>query len=109
MEMSGNVTEQCVGGGAGYDYSGFTTTNGDGVVSATGLANVTGWPSNGGIGTILRGGNFRTYWNIYDLTVSDRSYYAGTTRNAFYSNDPTEQNWNDRRAREIGGRGVRNY
>lgn len=109
MEMAGNVTEQCVGGGAGYDYSNFTTANGDGAISATGLANVTGWPVDGGIGTILKGGNFRTHGNFYDLTVSDRSYYAGTTRNSYYANDPTDQNWNNQRAREIGGRGVRTY
>ncbi len=109
MEMAGNVNEQCVGGGAGYDYSGFTTTNGDGVVSATGLANVTGWPTDGGVGTILRGGNFRTYWNIYDLTVSDRSYYSGSNYNSYYNSYPNDQNGNNARSREIGGRGVRTY
>jgi hypothetical protein len=30
MEMAGNVSEQCVGGGAGFDYSTFTTINGNG-------------------------------------------------------------------------------
>jgi formylglycine-generating enzyme required for sulfatase activity len=109
MEMAGNLMEQCVGGGAGYDYSGFTTANGDGVISETGLANVIGWPPNGGIGTILKGGSFRTYGNFYDLTVSDRSYHAGTTRNTFYGTDHTDQNGNNAKPREIGGRGVRTF
>jgi formylglycine-generating enzyme required for sulfatase activity len=110
MEMAGNQYEQCVGGGAGYDYSNFTTTNGDGVVSATGLANVSGWPTDGaGPGTILRGGSFRTYGYLYDLTVSDRAYYSGSTTNPVYGCCSTDQNGNNTRPREIGGRGVRTF
>ena len=101
MEMAGNVIEQCVGGGTGYDYSVFTTVNGDGALTTRGLANVTGWPTNGGTtsGTILKGGGF--YINTGQLTqmqVSDRQFYTGDNRNI-----------NTTRDRSIGGRGVRSY
>jgi hypothetical protein len=77
MEMGGNIFEQCVGGGSGYDYSTFTTSNGDGALTNLGLANVTGWPANGGVksGTILRGGSFQ-YGPEY-IRVSDRAFYDG--------------------------------
>ena len=98
MEMAGNVWEQCVGGGAGYDYSSFTTTNGDGVLTDVGLANVEGWPISGGVnsGTIIKGGSF---WHNYAFNlyqVSDRSYYGGSTENAS-------------RSYYGGGRGVRSF
>ena len=59
MDMSGNVEEQCIGG-YNYNYSGFTTTCGDGALSVIGEANVTGWPPNGGgqAGAIMRGGDW---------------------------------------------------
>jgi hypothetical protein len=100
MEMAGNVSEQCVGGGAGFDYSNFTTNNGNGVLTNVGLADVTGWPSDGGIssGTILKGGDFRIYGSTNLLHVSDRSYHVGTTDNNASN-----------RQRYIGGRGVRSY
>jgi hypothetical protein len=96
MEMGGNVWEQCVGGGSGYDYSTFTTANGDGNLSNIGLANVTGWPANGGTnsGTILRGGSFN-YDQTY-IRVSDRTLYAGD-----------DLNGNSNAAWTVGGRGVR--
>lgn len=96
MEMGGNVWEQCVGGGSGYDYSTFTTANGDGNLSNIGLANVTGWPANGGTnsGTILRGGSFN-YDQTY-IRVSDRTLYAGD-----------DLNGNSNAAWSVGGRGVR--
>ena len=106
MDMAGNVWEQCVGGGTGYNYSNFTSANGDGVLTKTGLANTVGWPGDGGVqsGTILKGGG---YWNLNSLytggaafQVSDRSFYGGTTLN---------QNINSTKERSIGGRGVRNY
>jgi hypothetical protein len=99
MEMAGNVSEQCVGGGAGYDYSSFTTANGNGVLTIKGLADVTGWPTDGGTssGTIIKGGDFRTY-NGSQLQVSDRTGYAGST-----DNNSTN------RQRYIGGRGVRSF
>lgn len=101
MEMAGNVWEQCVGGGAGYDYSTFRSNlHGDGVISSTGLANVTGWPTNGGTtsGTILKGGHFVSTSNYFQYQVSDRYYYDGSSENA-----------TNTRARYIGGRGVRTY
>lgn len=101
MELAGNVYEQCVGGGASYNYAGFTTSNGDGVVANNGLANVTGWPVNGGLssGTIYKGGAFYngTVNNNY-FQVSDRSFYQGQSTNG-----------NTTRDRATGGRGVRNF
>jgi formylglycine-generating enzyme required for sulfatase activity len=98
MEMAGNVSEQCVGGGAGFDYSTFSTTNGNGVLTIAGLADVAGWPSDGGVssGTIIKGGDFRTFGSTNQLQVSDRTYYTGTT-----DNNATN------RQRYIGGRGIR--
>jgi formylglycine-generating enzyme required for sulfatase activity len=98
MEMGGNVWEQCVGGGSGYDYSTFTTANGDGNLTSNGLANVAGWPTSGGAnsGTIIRGGAV-THSAVY-VQVSDRTYYAGTTLNSEANNNSNNQ---------VGGRGVR--
>ena len=98
MEMGGNVWEQCVGGGSGYDYSGFTKTNGNGVLTTAGLADVTGWPINGGSnsGTIIRGGYYYSSGNTYQIQVSDRSYFAGDNYNASSNRDAA-----------VGGRGVR--
>ena len=98
MEMGGNVWEQCVGGGSGYDYSAFTKTNGNGVLTNDGLADVTGWPINGGSnsGTIIRGGYYYSNGNAYQIQVSDRSYFAGDNYNASTNRDAT-----------VGGRGVR--
>ncbi len=100
MEMAGNVSEQCVGGGAGFDYSTFTTVNGNGALTNVGLADVTGWPLDGGIssGTIIKGGDFRTYGSTNQLQVSDRTNYAGST-----DNNATN------RQRYIGGRGIRSF
>ena len=99
MEMAGNVYEQCVGGGNGYDYSSFTTINGDGSLTNLGLANVTGWPTSGGgnSGTILRGGGSNSYNTNY-IQVSDRFFLGGSTLNS-------EGNNNTQNA--VGGRGVR--
>lgn len=101
MELGGNVFEQCVGGGSNYNYSSFTNSNGDGRLTNTGLANVIGWPFDGGIssGTILRGGSFYSNTsNNYQIQVSDRSYYTGSALNA-----------NTNRDRAVGGRGVRSF
>jgi formylglycine-generating enzyme required for sulfatase activity len=99
MEMGGNVYEQCVGGGNGYDYSSFTTINGDGSLTNLGLADVTGWPTYGGTnsGTILRGGGFNCN-NTNLIQVSDRSLLAGSTLNSEANNNSRNQ---------VGGRGVR--
>lgn len=96
MDMAGNTSEQCIGG-SGYDYSGFTNANGDGVVSAIGYANTAGWPAAGGnnSGTTTRGGWFNSNNVIYQQT-SDRSYYNGDVRNAS-------------RNKYMGARGVRSY
>ena len=106
MDMAGNLWEQCVGGGTGYNYSTFTSANGDGALTKTGLANTNGWPSDGGVasGTILKGGGYYNLNSYYTsgaaFQVSDRSFYAGTTLN---------QNTGNTKDRSIGGRGVRNY
>lgn len=97
MEMGGNVWEQCVGGGSGYDYSGFTTANGDGKLTNYGLANVTGWPVDGGrnSGTIIRGSAYyRT--ETFLIQTSDRTYYEGVDDNKYYNSGIG-----------LGGRGVR--
>jgi hypothetical protein len=101
MELAGNLYEQCVGGGASYNYAGFTTANGDGVLANNGLANVTGWPINGGLssGTIYKGGAFyNNKGNDNFFEVSDRSFYQGQSTNG-----------NTTRDRATGGRGVRNF
>ena len=109
MDMGGNIWEQCVGGGSGYDYSNFTTVNGNASLNAnTGAANIAGWPTYGGpaSGTINRGGNawsnnFTTnpYW--YRVGTSDREGYNG----------PINGNIDDNRTRYYGqgGRGVRTF
>lgn len=101
LDMAGNAYEQCIGGAA-YDYSGFTNANGDGYLTSTGAANITGWPVNGGLnsGTILRGGSCWSYASAQttkDLQTSDRYYYN-------YSNS-----LNQTKDYRVGGRGVRSY
>jgi formylglycine-generating enzyme required for sulfatase activity len=86
MDMGGNVWEQCVGGGSAYDYSNFReNVHGDGALSNTGLANVTGWPSIGGTGsgTIIRGGSGQSSYCCVTtyVQVSDRTFYAGVAEN----------------------------
>jgi formylglycine-generating enzyme required for sulfatase activity len=103
MDMAGNVIEQCVGGGSGFNYSTFTNANGDGTLTKVGLANVTGWPIDGGVqsGTIMKGGSY--YFNTGQTSffqISDRQFFNGTTLN---------QTINNTKDRSYGGRGVRNY
>lgn len=102
LDMAGNEWEQCVGG-SGFDYSGFTTANGDGVLTAKGYANVAGWPSNGGVGsgTIIRGGWFEIGSNTFRLQTSDRSMYLGYQWNGDKS-DFNNSKFN-------GARGVRSF
>jgi len=97
MDMAGNCTEQCVGGG-GYDYSAFTTANGDGVLTSKGLANTTGWPAAGGVtsGTIIRGGYWETGGGTTPCQTSDRQFYQGVS-------------WNNDKTKFNGARGVRNF
>ena len=105
--MAGNVYEQCVGGGSSYNYSNFTTANGDGLVSSTGYANAVGWPVNGGnnSGTIIKGGclysNVRTNADGYEMQVSDRRNINGLNYSSY--------NANGNKYNECGGRGVRSY
>lgn len=102
MEMGGNVWEQCVGGGSAYDYSTFRENlHGDGVISNIGLANVTGWPTNGGSGsgTIIKGGAGLggSCCNATYFQVSDRNFHAGNGQNGGGTN----------LGNGYGGRGVR--
>ena len=107
MEMGGNMYEQCVGGGSSYDYSTFTSANGDGIVSSTGYANTTGWPINGGnnAGTIIRGGclysSSRGNSDGIEVQVSDRRNINGLNYSSY--------NANSNKYTESGGRGVRSY
>jgi len=99
MEMGGNLSEQVVGGGSGYDFSNFTTANGDGILGADGNANTVGWPTGTGAntGNYWKGGDFvgnGTYPQI--IQVSDRQNYAGNGTN-------NGQN------QGFGGRGVRSF
>ena len=99
MEMGGNVSEQVVGGGSGYDYSNFTTANGDGALGADGNANTPGWPTGIGAnqGNYLKGGDFYglgSYPSI--IQVSDRQLYGGN-------------GWNNGQYDATGGRGVRSF
>lgn len=102
MEMAGNCWEQCVGGG-GVDISGFTTANGDGALTSKGLANVTGWPANGGVasGTIIRGGWWEIGGNTFRCQTSDRSFYGGYQWNGDKSNISL--------SKYNGARGVRSF
>ncbi len=95
MDMSGNVAEQCVGGQK-FDYSGFTSENGNGQLTTKGAADTRGWPAKGGgqFGGIIRGGNWHSSHTTY-LKVSDRSFL--------------ELNHNQGRDNRIGGRGVRSW
>lgn len=96
MELSGNVSEQCVGGYS-FDYSAFTTANGDGELNTSGAADVLGWPVLGGGyggGGIARGGNWYVSLTYY-MKVSERATMT--------------DNSNRTRNSQYGGRGVRNY
>jgi len=95
MDMSGNVMEQCIGG-YNFNYSAFTTANGDGTLTAAGLANTAGWPTNGGGqgGGVGRGSDWFTTNTTY-LTISDCVYMVN--------------NFNQGRSNLAGGRGVRNF
>ncbi len=94
MDMAGNLSEQVIGG-AGYDFSNFTTANGDGVLGTNGNANTVGWPTKNGAGSgnYIKGSSYAEY-DMNVLQVSDRTFYAGTT-------------YNDGTAAYVGGRGVR--
>jgi formylglycine-generating enzyme required for sulfatase activity len=89
MDLSGNVWEEVVSVG---DPTGraFTATHGDGVLDASGNANVSSWPTDGSSGAGNRGGDWHNGWN-YDQ-ASERLGGNG-------SDTPRQMN--------VGGRGVR--
>jgi len=94
MEMSGNVVEMCVtiGNSTGRAYTG---SHGDGALSSSGAANVTGWPSTTGSGS--RGGDWNYTGGSSRLAVSSREQ-AG---------DGNSANSSPSRHKARGGRGVR--
>ena len=99
MEIGGNVSEQVVGGGSGYDYSNFTTANGDGILGNDGNANTVGWPKGIGAnqGNYCKGGDFNGYGSHPAIIqISDRQFYGGNSYNNGQSNG-------------TGGRGVRSF
>jgi formylglycine-generating enzyme required for sulfatase activity len=100
MEIGGNVMEQVVGGGSGYDFSNFTTANGDGILGSDGNANTPGWPTGIGAnqGNYCKGGDFSGSSGSYPsiIQVSDRQLYGGNTFNNGQNNG-------------TGGRGVRSF
>ncbi len=96
MDMTGNVAEQCLGG-YNFNYSAFTTANGDGIVATTtGVANTAGWPATGGGpgGGIVRGGDWFSPSTAY-LQTSDRAFMTDN------SNQVPDY--------RVGGRGVRSW
>lgn len=94
LDMTGNVYERAVGG-YNFDYSSFSTVNGDGNLDSEGFANVIGWP--------IDKNNRDTY----------ESYYmkkGGSTRRDQMMQVSNRQilNWGDgNRYNVSGGRGVR--
>ena len=100
MEMAGNLAEQVVGGGSGYDFSNFTTANGDGILGADGNANTPGWPTGMGIntGNYLKGGTYQNLGtNPQFLQVSDRQLNGG------------HATWSNGQQNGVGGRGIRSF
>lgn len=92
MDLGGNAWEQCLGGYS-FNYSAFTTANGDGDLTSTGLANTANWPPLGGGqgGGVLRGG----CW--YEGAGYCPTSYRGVMT----------WNTNQNRDARFGGRGVR--
>jgi formylglycine-generating enzyme required for sulfatase activity len=93
MEMSGNVTEPCVtvGNVAGR---GFTSVNGDGVLSANGNASALNWPCSstpsalpicgevtGSAGTISKGGHWANSASFF--FTSYRNFAVSVNRSTF--------------------------
>jgi len=94
LDMTGNMYERCVGGL--YDYSNFTTTNGDGNITSEAFANVVGWPMASDLGTTesyyIKRGASTNRWESAQL--SNRQLY----------------NWGDTNKNiALGGRGVRSF
>jgi len=89
MEMGGNLWERpvTVGNPTGRAFDG---THGDGLLSATGFANVSTWPGSDAVGSGFRGGHWGDY--AVFLRISDRNYAAYVEPGRFFY---------------VGGRGVR--
>ncbi|OFX72042.1 MAG: hypothetical protein A2X12_02240 [Bacteroidetes bacterium GWE2_29_8] len=130
-DMSGNVTEICVGVGGGSTGAASLNTGGlifdgrigDGNLTATGDANVTNWPAipaTLNCGIAMRGGSYYSHSSAYtnatyymswmgNLRVSDRTYmYRAAGLSPFGVN--TINNYSaglDGRYQGTGGRGVR--
>lgn len=99
LDLGGQLWEQCVGGGSQFNFTKFTTENGDGVLTDIGLSNVNFWPINGGVssGTILKGGYHNSLaYGLNIIQVSDRTFYDGLGSNKS-------------RSVNAGGRGVRSF
>lgn len=85
LDMSGSTYERCVGGW-GYDYSTFTTANGDGNINSDGTCGMSTW-------------NNMQYWNRGGSSQNGNAIQVSSRA---YGNDP---NYGQSQA----GRGVRSY
>jgi hypothetical protein len=94
--MTGSIYERCVGGWS-YDYSTFTTTNGDGNITSEAYANVTGWPIN------------ISNRDIYEGYFARRGASCSRTEGMALSNRQWGQVNDGNRDYGIGGRGVRTF
>ena len=76
MDLSGNLWERVVSVGSSSGRSFDGSRHGDGVLDASGDANVTNWPDTTAVGVGLRGGS----WDVVSsyARLSDR-YYGATT------------------------------
>jgi len=96
LDMTGNAYERCIGN-RNYDYSAFTTLNGDGNIDANGFANVTGWPLN------------TTDLGAYEAYYIRRGASANRGEGSHVSNRQL-LDWSDgNRDIALGGRGVRSF
>ncbi len=90
LDMSGNVWEQCV---MLSNYNTYDGENGDGNINQNGKHNVTSWPANTSVGTVIvKGGNWEQGPNF--ARIIDRSFVNSNSENFI-------------RNRRTGGRGVR--
>jgi len=71
MEMSGNLSEQCVTIGNASGRA-FTGVHGDGTLDATGNANTSNWPDTSAIGAGFRGGHWNggsETWHFFSVSA----------------------------------------
>jgi len=96
LDMTGNIYERCVGG-YNFDYSTFTTANGDGSITSEAYADVVGWP--------ISTSNRDTYESYYMRRGASTSNY-----NNYQVSSRSQMNWGDgNRDIATGGRGVRSF